>query len=289
MVFESYALYSHLSVFENIAFSFHAPKRKTPNKEIEDSVKRTASLLGIDKLLHRRPTELSGGQRQRVALGRALVRNPSVFLMDEPISHLDAKIRNQMRAELKNLKESIKATFIYVTHDYNEALALGERIAILDEGKIQQIGTPHEVFHYPANTIIAESFGDPPINFLEGHLVGENGDLHVQIEEYKIPVPAMFKQKLLMGKNGEIMIGIRPHNVRIHKLKPDNNFYIPAKVYIQEILGDDGILTTNIREKLFMILTKPNISFELDETIYLTWNPESMLLFSKETKINLVK
>ena len=115
MVFESYALYSHLSVFENIAFSFHAPKRKTPNKDIENSVKRTASLLGIDQLLHRRPTELSGGQRQRVALGRALVREPTVFLMDEPISHLDAKIRNQMRAELKNLSESIRTTIIYVT------------------------------------------------------------------------------------------------------------------------------------------------------------------------------
>jgi ABC-type sugar transport system ATPase subunit len=288
MVFENYALYSHLSVFENIAFSFHAPNRNTPKTEIENSVKRMASLLGIDKLLHRRPAELSGGQRQRVALGRALVRNPKVFLLDEPISHLDAKIRNQMRAELKNLRESIRTTFIYVTHDYTEALALGDRIAILHEGKIQQIDTPHEVFHHPANTIIAESFGDPPINFLEGQLVGENGDLHIQVEEYKIPVPETFKQKLLLGNNGKIMIGIRPHNIVLHKVKPEKKFYIPAKVYIQEILGDDCVLTANIGEKLLMILTKPDIAFELDEAIYLTWTPELMHVFSKETGMNLL-
>jgi len=289
MVFENYALYSHLSVYENIAFSFHAPKKKKSNQEIENSVRQTATLLGIDDLLHRRPSELSGGQRQRVALGRALVRDPAVFLMDEPLSHLDAKIRNQMRTELKNLRESINTTIIYVTHDFNEALALGERIAVLDKGKIQQIDTPHEVFYNPANRLCAESFGDPPINFIDGKFIGENGDLYIQINEFKVPVPDIYKYELIEGKYKEVLIGVRPSNIMVNKSNPKKNLYLPARVYTHEIIGEDGILTTTFGEEWLTVLTKPDISFELEEMVYLSWSPESMYVFSKNTGINLLK
>ena len=168
MVFETYALYPHLSVYENIAFPLRAPGRRMPEDQIDQAVLSVARILGIDAFLDRRPAALSGGQRQRVALGRALVRQPAVFLMDEPLSHLDARLRNEMRTEIKAMRESFGTTIVYVTHDYSEALALGDRIAILHQGRIEQVGTPSQVFRRPLNRLVAESLGDPPMNFLTG-------------------------------------------------------------------------------------------------------------------------
>ncbi|MCK4966805.1 ABC transporter ATP-binding protein [bacterium] len=290
MVFESYALYSHLSVFKNIAFPLFSPKRKKYSKsDIEERVRKTAQLLSIDHLLHRKPSELSGGQRQRVALGRALVCQPDVFLMDEPISHLDAKKRNQMRSELKNLKDSIDATIIYVTHDYNEALALGDRIAILHRGVIQQIGTPHEVYHNPVNRIVAESFGDPPINLFEGQLVKTDGGIYFKknIETSLIPTALEHRDRLVPHIGKKVYAGIRSQYVIPVKEKPED-FYIPGKVFVHEILGDDGILTVSVGEDLFMISTEPNIKYSLDEDIFLTWDVNRTHYFLKDTEENIL-
>jgi multiple sugar transport system ATP-binding protein len=193
-----------------------------------------------------------------------------------------------MRAELKNLRESINTTIIYVTHDYHEALALGERMAILHEGKIQQIGKPNDVFHNPENIICAESFGDPSINLIEGQIVSDKGDLSVQINEFKLQLPKSFVPKLHMQKNDEVVVGIRPSHIVPNKAKLDKNINIQARVYVQEIIGDEEIITTKLGNNLIKTLTKPGIPFDLDETIYLSWNSESMHLFSKETGINLM-
>ena len=290
MVFESYALYSHLSVFENIAFPLFSPKRKKYSKsDIEERVRKTAQLLRIDHLLHRKPSELSGGQRQRVALGRALVREPDVFLMDEPISHLDANIRSQMRSELKNLKDSIDATIIYVTHDYNEALSLGDRIAILHQGVIQQTGSPHEVYHNPVNRIVAESFGDPPINLFEGQLVKTGGEIYFKKDSETgfIPAALEHRDRLAPYIGKKVYAGIRSQYIIPMKEKPED-FYIPGKIFVHEILGDDGILTVSAGDDLFMILTEPDIKYSLGEEIFLTWDVNRMHYFLKDTEENIL-
>ena len=290
MVFESYALYSHLSVFENISFPLHAPGMPDLSREeIKSSVYRVASLLKIDTLLDRKPSELSGGQRQRVALGRAMVRKPDVFLLDEPLSHLDAKIRSQMRSELKKLQDSVNTTIIYVTHDYNEALALADRIAVLDRGKIQQIGTPDEVYYSPANTFVAESFGDPPINFLEGILTDINGTIHFNTDDGKtvIPAPPGTAEKLKQWKGEQITLGVRPQYIIPSRI-PEGEFHVEGKVFIQEILGDDSNLSVTVGDSLFMAQTKPDISYALDETVYLTWDNSLANYFSHDTGINLL-
>ena len=290
MVFESYALYSHLSVYENIAFPFYAPGvKKHSDTEANAHVKKIASLLRIDNLLERKPSELSGGQRQRVALGRALVREPDVFLMDEPLSHLDANIRQQMRSELKNLSETINTTIIYVTHDYNEALALSDRMVFLNRGHIEQVGTPNDVYHKPANRFIAESLGDPPMNFLAGKLVDFQGKIHFRglEKEFLIPLPAGIKTSLKSSLGKNVSIGIRPRHIAPMK-KQGGEFNFRGKVLIQKILGDDGILSVSVGENLFMILTEPDMTFSMDETVYLTWDPSEMNYFSQDTGVNLL-
>ncbi len=290
MVFESYALYSHLSVFKNIAFPLFAPgMKKLSAAGVNTNVKRIASLLSIDDLLDRKPSELSGGQCQRVALGRALIRQPDIFLMDEPLSHLDAKIRHQMRGELKNLKESINTTIVYVTHDYNEALALGDRIAILHRGNIMQVGTPYEIYHKPANRLIAESIGEPSMNFLAGKLIDIRGKIQFRdfTNEFLIPTPPGIEHRLksLVGK--DLVIGIRPSHI-IPVKKQEEKFHIRGKIFVQEILGDDGILSVSVGEHLFTVLTGPDISYSLDEPVYLTWDTSKMNYFSKENGVNLL-
>lgn len=290
MVFESYALYSHLSVFENIAFPLFAPgMKKLPASEIETNVRKIAGLLNIDSLLERKPAELSGGQRQRVALGRALIREPEVFLLDEPLSHLDAKIRHHMRSELKNLQDSINSTIIYVTHDYNEALALGDRIAVLNRGTIQQIGTPVEIYYKPSNRFVAESLGDPPVNILEGKLNDINGKLYLEglQHEFIIPIPIAIGDKLKSLKGKNILAGIRPQQVSVSKI-PEKEFNLKGKVFVHEILGDEGILTALIGNTFFAVLTDPDRTFTLDETVYLTWDAMVMNYFSSETGENLL-
>ncbi|NLY90511.1 MAG: sn-glycerol-3-phosphate ABC transporter ATP-binding protein UgpC, partial [Firmicutes bacterium] len=188
MVFQNYALYPHMDVYNNMAFGLKL--RKFPKAEIDRRVKEAAKILGIENLLDRKPKALSGGQRQRVALGRAIVREPKVFLMDEPLSNLDAKLRVQMRTELQKLHNRLKTTIIYVTHDQIEAMTMGDRIVVMKDGVIQQVGRPLDIYDNPNNVFVAGFIGTPPMNFLEGVLRQENGRLYVDFETYKIYVPA---------------------------------------------------------------------------------------------------
>jgi multiple sugar transport system ATP-binding protein len=215
-VFQSYALYPHMTVRENIAFGLKM--RKTPKNIIEQKVKEAAEILNLTEYLDRKPKQLSGGQRQRVALGRAIVRNPKVFLMDEPLSNLDAKLRVQMRSEIKKLHEKLQTTFIYVTHDQTEALTMGDRIVVLNNGDIQQAGTPEEIYNNPANTFVAGFVGSPQINFIKGEDIG-------------------------LDKN--ILYGVRPEKM----MKLDGNIKLTVNVEISEMLGSERIAYFNIGEK----------------------------------------
>ncbi|MDY3617092.1 sn-glycerol-3-phosphate ABC transporter ATP-binding protein UgpC, partial [Intestinimonas butyriciproducens] len=213
MVFQNYALYPHMTVAENMAFALKL--RKVPKEEIDKKVREAAEILDITQYLDRKPKALSGGQRQRVAIGRAIVRSPRVFLMDEPLSNLDAKLRNQMRAEIIKLRQRIDTTFIYVTHDQTEAMTLGDRIVIMKDGYIQQIGTPQEVFDHPANVFVAGFIGMPQMNFFEGQLVADGGTYAVQVMdavmELSPEIQAQLKARNVPSK--AVTLGIRPEHV----------------------------------------------------------------------------
>jgi multiple sugar transport system ATP-binding protein len=281
MVFETYALYPHMSVYENIAFPLRAPGRRIPEDQIEQAVLRAARTLGIDPFLDRRPAALSGGQRQRVALGRALVRQPAVFLMDEPLSHLDARLRNEMRTEIKSMRESFGTTIVYVTHDYKEALALGDRVAILHQGCIEQVGTPSQVFRRPLNRRVAESLGDPPMNFLEGTLALEQNRSVFTTESCRIPLPVSPRLQECMGK--EVCLGLRPQHIRLERTQRDTSFCLPSKLFVQELLGDHAVVSVAVGDRLFMALCGADQVYRLDEPLYLSWAPEHIYLFLEDT------
>lgn len=216
MVFQNYALYPHMTVYENMAFSLKL--KKMSKEEIDKKVREAAEILDITQYLDRKPKALSGGQRQRVAIGRAIVRNPKVFLMDEPLSNLDAKLRNQMRAEIIKLRQRIDTTFIYVTHDQTEAMTLGDRIVIMKDGVIQQIGTPQEVFDHPANLFVAGFIGMPQMNFYDADLVKEDGKYAVALENAKIELSAEKQSNLEKNhvQPGPITLGVRPEHISLN-------------------------------------------------------------------------
>lgn len=220
MIFQSYALYPHMSVFDNIAFPLKIQKH--PKEKIDEEVRRVANTLGLESMLDRRPKELSGGQRQRVALGRAIVRKPRVFLMDEPLSNLDARLRLEMREELKRLHDKYQTTTVYVTHDQEEAMVMSDRIAILSEGRIQQCGTPKEVYEKPANLFVAQFIGSPPINILDGALIDEVEDLKSLRKE--LP-------------DKEVVIGVRPADIDVYASEQEGA--LTAKVTLLEPTGSD--------------------------------------------------
>ncbi|HKQ67727.1 MAG TPA: sn-glycerol-3-phosphate ABC transporter ATP-binding protein UgpC [Polyangiaceae bacterium] len=236
MVFQNYALYPHMSVFENMAFALKL--RKTPKDVIAQKVEKAAKILGIEKMLDRKPKTLSGGQRQRVALGRAIVRDPKCFLFDEPLSNLDAKLRGEMRAEIKRLHLDLKSTTIYVTHDQEEAMTLGDRVVVMKDGFIQQCGAPLDVYHRPANRFVAGFVGTPPMNFFEGAVVAENGALWFDEGAGKIRVPGWAKDVLGGLVGSSVVLGIRPQAVsdKPHGTMTDN--VLPMKVGVVEFLGD---------------------------------------------------
>lgn len=248
MVFESYALYTRISVFENIAFPLRAPIRAKNYTEddIRERVVSVAKLLHIDHLLDRKPVELSGGQRQRVAMGRALVRNPRVLLLDEPIAHLDAKLRNQMRGEFRALAHKLDTTVIYVTHDYREALAIADNIIILNKGEIQQMAPPKEIFENPATDFVADLVGDPPMNLLDCDIMDEGSNRFLVLEDTKIRLNEKQAQDVerLKTKDSRIRLGVRPVDVKVNG--GENSESIPAEVYVIEPLGKQNILTFKV-------------------------------------------
>ena len=231
MVFQNYALYPHMTVYENMAFSLKL--KKCSKDEIDKRVREAAHILNITEYLDRKPKALSGGQRQRVAIGRAIVRNPAVFLMDEPLSNLDAKLRNQMRAELIKLRQRIDTTFIYVTHDQTEAMTLGDRIVIMKDGFIQQVGTPQQVFDHPANLFVAGFIGTPQMNFFDGSLVNHDGRYFIETDGLSVELSEDKQQRLAAKDVAEqqVTVGVRPEHVIIGQSG------IPAKVDVSEMMG----------------------------------------------------
>lgn len=244
MVFQNYALYPHMTVYNNMAFSLKL--RKFSKAQIEERVNKAAKILGIEDLLQRKPKQLSGGQRQRVAIGRAIVREPKVFLMDEPLSNLDAKLRNQMRAELIKLHKELDTTFIYVTHDQIEAMTLGTRIVVMKDGVIQQVGTPYEIFEKPANMFVAGFIGTPQMNlFNDGKLVLENGAYYIDLYGKKFILPED-KQKTLKSKSiagCEVIVGVRPEDFEVSQKGKES---ILAKIDVTELMGSEAYVHVKI-------------------------------------------
>lgn len=253
MVFQNYALYPHKSVYKNMAFSLEM--QKTPKAEIDAKVREAAEILGITNLLSRKPKALSGGQRQRVAIGRAIVREPKVFLMDEPLSNLDAKLRNQMRAEIIKLRKRINTTFIYVTHDQTEAMTLGDRIVIMKDGLIQQIGTPQEVFNHPANLFVAGFIGAPQMNFFPGTLTDGGEDVVVRVMDADIPLPGKTAERLrARGPLPEnVTVGIRPEHMHVVAGNPAGSGAFTLPVDVAEMMGSEVHLHASLDGKDIVI------------------------------------
>ena len=287
MVFQNYALYPHMTVYENMAFALKL--RKTPKDEIKRRVLEAAEILDITDYLQRKPKALSGGQRQRVAIGRAIVRNPKVFLMDEPLSNLDAKLRNQMRAEIIKLRERIDTTFVYVTHDQTEAMTLGDRIVIMKDGFIQQIGTPQEVFNHPANLFVAGFIGMPQMNLLDGaYLHKVNGKWCVLLFDRDIVLPED-KQATLNVRGAsecEVVLGIRP----VHLTLAQDGY--AATVDVAEMMGSELHLHLNIQDKDVVAVVPiqaldANFDSRRHQTVHFDFDANLMHLFDKETGVNL--
>ena len=294
MVFQNYALYPHLTVFENMAFSLRL--KKVPQDEVYEKVTKAAEILGITEYLTRKPRALSGGQRQRVAIGRAMVRDSKVFLMDEPLSNLDAKLRNQMRAEIILLRQKIDTTFIYVTHDQTEAMTLGDRIVIMKDGFIQQVGTPTEVFDMPLNLFVAEFIGAPKMNTFKTTLTVEDGKYFVNPYGVKIEVNGK-KADMLTNKgvqSGEIILGVRPEHFVLSD--ESNPAAIPCKIVVNEMMGSElhlHVLEDNgdrliVRIPTVSLTDEQRASLVYGSTIYVTFEGKVMHFFDPETQLNLL-
>ncbi|PNE18013.1 glycerol-3-phosphate ABC transporter ATP-binding protein [Mesotoga sp. Brook.08.YT.4.2.5.1] len=288
MVFQNYALYPHMSVYENMAFGLKL--RKTPKPEIEKRVTEAARILGIEQLLDRKPKQLSGGQRQRVAVGRAIVRNPKVFLFDEPLSNLDAKLRVQMRAELKRLHQNLQATIIYVTHDQVEAMTMADKIVIMKDGIIQQIGDPYSVYFEPRNKFVAGFIGTPAMNFISAKLVSEGGKVWVVKEDMKLLVPEDKVERLghLVGK--ETTFGIRPEDIydKMYAVAPKDEFTVKGNVDVVEPLGSETLIHANIHGDEIVAKVDPKSRASAGDKMDLVFDMSMMHLFDPETEENVL-
>jgi len=290
MVFQNYALYPHMTVYENMAFALKL--RKTPKDVIDQKVRAAAEILDITQYLNRKPKALSGGQRQRVAIGRAIVRDPQVFLMDEPLSNLDAKLRNQMRAEIIKLRQTIDTTFIYVTHDQTEAMTLGDRIVIMRDGFIQQIGTAQEVFNHPANLFVAGFIGSPQMNFFDARLEKDGETYYVTLEGSRIDLPA--ETQAALKANGheakDITLGIRPEHITLSD--DASGATISATVDVSEMMGSSIHLHMNAQGKdIVVVLATIDINgrtFNYGDQVHFSFGGNVVHLFDKETENNLI-
>ena len=284
MVFQNYALYPHMTVYENIAFSLKL--RHTPKDEIDKKVREAARILDITQYLERKPKALSGGQRQRVAIGRAIVRAPKVMLMDEPLSNLDAKLRNEMRAEIIKLRQRIDTTFMYVTHDQTEAMTLGDRIVIMRDGYIQQIGTPQEVFNHPSNLFVAGFIGMPVMNFFDAELKREGDKFFVELSGVKVQLDEKKTARLLKNnvQSQPITLGVRPEHTHISATG------IPAKVDVSEMMGSSVHLHVDADGRDVIIIV-PTLDMESNysygDLVHFTFAGNVAHVFSKETSKNL--
>ena len=282
LAFETYALYPHLSLFENIAFPLRIRGRK--EREIIEEVKKIAEMLDLTEVLNKLPSEVSGGHQQRTSLARALIRPASLYLLDEPLSHLDAQQRTEFRAQIKRIQKMQNLTMLFVTHDQLEALALADRIVIMNLGKLQQIGTPEEVYEYPENLFVANFVGEPPMNFIKAHLTKEKDDYVAKLYNQKVKIPNNYKdsmKKFYKGEDTEIILGIRPIYISI--CKPDEIQSISGEVYVFEDIGESCILTIQIGENIIKVELNPGFSFRIGERVDIIFNLEKILLFDPVT------
>ncbi len=285
MVFQSYALYPHMSVYDNMAFGLKL--RKMPKAEIDRRVKEAADNIGLSNLLDRKPKALSGGQRQRVALGRAIVREPAVFLMDEPLSNLDAKLRVSARAEISKLHQKLGTTFIYVTHDQVEAMTMGDRIAVLADGILQQADTPRNLYNEPVNIFVAGFIGSPAMNFFNGTLVSEEGRQFVDTGDFRVRIPEDRKTAFGPYVGKEVVMGIRPEHVHAPEYAPNNidGAPISATVEVVELLGHELHLYLNSGKNSLVGTVDPRFGVHSGNKIDVVFDMGNVHLFDKATEL----
>ena len=289
MVFQNYALYPHMTVYDNMAFGLKL--RKVPKDQIDKAVREAARILDLEKLLDRKPKALSGGQRQRVAMGRAIVRKPKVFLMDEPLSNLDAKLRVQMRIEIAKLHENLGATIIYVTHDQTEAMTLGTRIVVMKDGVVQQVDTPQHLYEQPGNLFVAGFMGSPQMNFLDAQIAEKGGDLIAKVGEYDIVIPAA-KAKVLkdggyVGKT--VVLGIRPEDIHDSQMFIEASPSVPmtSTVKVYELLGAEVFLYFDVNGTQVTARVDPRTNSKTGDTIKFAFDMEKSHFFDKETELTI--
>ena len=284
MVFQSYALYPHLSVYDNLAFGLKL--RKTPKAEIKERVEEAAKILGIEDLLGRKPRQLSGGQRQRVAVGRAIVRDPKVFLFDEPLSNLDAKLRVQMRAEISKLHQRLQTTFVYVTHDQVEAMTMATRIAVINKGLLQQIDTPQTLYDNPVNLFVAGFIGSPSMNFFPAKLRKDGDKIFVDSEGFSVAIPADHADIYKNYAGKDVIFGIRPENIHNPDFVPPNTKteLVPAKVDVTELMGNEIFLHLVSGDTSFVARVDPRSNFAVDQEVQVAFDMDSVHIFDAETE-----
>ncbi|UCF92632.1 MAG: ABC transporter ATP-binding protein [Desulfobacterales bacterium] len=287
MAFERYVLYPHLTVFENIAFPLNVPIRKGKFKksEIEKKVKTLTEFLEIDEFLDRNVTQLSGGQRQRVAFARAMIRDADVFLFDEPLAHLDAKLRNRLRGELKKMFSEERKTVIFVTHDFREATSMAEMILILDHGETRQFGSPDEIYHHPTDMVVADMVGDPPMNFLDCGINRKNGKIFISVDGLQLDLPEYRAKKLqsLNSIHEKLVLGIRPIYAHITD-GDDQDSVLRGEVFVLEPAGTKQILTLLIGETRFKVVVDVFFKADIGERVSLKVDMDHIVLFKKETQ-----
>jgi multiple sugar transport system ATP-binding protein len=292
MAFETYNLYAHLSVYDNIAFPLRAPERKEKLSREEEhrKVEETADFLGIKKLLHRKPVQLSGGEKQRVSLARAMIRKCECFLLDEPIAHLDARLKFSTQAALKRLSVKMGAAIIYVTHDYREALGLSDRIAVLRTGRFEQIGEPEEIYNHPATDFVANFIGDPPCNLIDGKLVRENGTVRFRSgNDFSMPLwkesVASAEKIASKTENGEIRLGVRPSRITVDKTKiSENSFQLPIYAVVRRPEG--CVITFELEKCFFRATVKGETNYKMSEKVWLDFDRDNTFFFRKTIKIS---
>ena len=279
MVFQSYALYPHMSVYDNMAFGLKL--RKMPKDEIDRRVKESARILGIEGFLKRKPKELSGGQRQRVAVGRAIVREPKVFLFDEPLSNLDAKLRVQTRAEISKLHKNLQTTFIYVTHDQTEAMTMATRIAVMSKAKLQQLDTPQNLYDHPANLFVAGFIGSPAMNFFKGKLIQSDGHFVADLGSFSVKLPDQDKERYVSVVDKEIIFGIRPEDIHNPLYAPPGIIAEPVdvKVDVTELMGNDIFLYLVNGEHNFIARVDPRTTARFGDEMQVVFNMDNYHIF----------
>lgn len=286
MTFESYALYPHMTVAANIASPLKA--RGLPEDEIRRRVGEVTRLLRIDTLLERKPGEISGGQKQRTALGRTLVADPQVFLLDEPISHLDARIRHELRSQFHTLEDLRRVATVYVTHDYAEALSLGDRIAVMGNGgQLVQVGNPRELFEQPATLFVAEHLGQPTINAIEAELIDVDDRLEAHAGSLRLPISSTHRSALARMQKRQVTIGLRPQHLRPADEMPEG-MEIEGRIDIFEALGSTGVMIVDAGGVRLTALTRPERAFDHGEVVTLAWNPDALYFFSPTDGRNLL-